>query len=191
MGWLIVVGAIVLSAAVLAVIAVFVLGDHRGPRLVTPTVASPTVPMAIAAGQPCLPVGSAQTPTVSERVAGLLINRVAAGPGFGLDRCDRTAVAGPWTVVVRRPDGSLGRHGAVVTFPVGPPTAGRSVGVDGVTGKAANGMVTWPVAGAYAQCREDRRCCWSSRPGVEDFDGVVNGGGSRLGGVFLRGVRAL
>jgi hypothetical protein len=58
-------------------------------------------------------------------------------------------------VVVRRPDGSLGTHGAVVTFPVGAPTAGRSVGVDGVVGEADSGMVTWPVAGAYARIRGD------------------------------------
>jgi hypothetical protein len=154
-GWLIVVGGIVLSAAALAVIAVLVFGDQRGPRLVTPTVASPTVPLATAAGQPCLPVGAAQNPPVAERMAGLLIDRVADGPGSGLDRCDRTAVDGPWTAVVRRPDGSLGRHGAVVTFPVGAPTAGRSVGIDGVPGKAESGMVIWPVAGGYARIRGD------------------------------------
>lgn len=35
-----------------------------------------------------------------------------------LTRSDPTAVKGPWTVVVRRADGSLGRYGAVVTYPV-------------------------------------------------------------------------
>lgn len=152
--WLIVTGVIV-SAAVLAVAVVFVFGDHRGPRLVTPTVASPTVLVHDVAGPPCLPVGWAQNPTVADTVAGLLIDRVAAGPGFSLERCDRTAVDGPWTVVVRRPDGSLGEHGAVVTFPVGAVTAGRSVGVDGVLGKAESGMVIWPVAGAHARIRGD------------------------------------
>ncbi|MEU5885124.1 hypothetical protein [Spirillospora sp. NPDC047279] len=34
------------------------------------------------------------------------------------DTIDQRAAAGAWTVVVRRKDGSLGRHGAVITFPV-------------------------------------------------------------------------
>jgi len=152
-----VVGFIVLSAAVLAVTAVFVIGDHRAPGLATPTVASPTVPARHTAGPPCLPVGWAQSPAVADPVAGLLIDRAAAGLGSnpGLERCDRTAVDGPWTVVVRRPDGSFGKHGAIVTFPVGAPTAARCVDVDGVIGKAESGMVTWPVAGAYARIRGD------------------------------------
>lgn len=33
-----------------------------------------------------------------------------------LDRRDSQADHGPWTVILRRADGSLGRHGAVVTF---------------------------------------------------------------------------
>jgi hypothetical protein len=66
-----------------------------------------------------------------------------------LNRLDTTAGKGPWTVVVRRADGSLGRHGAVVTFPVQPPeNAPRSP-------TASAGSVVWPVAGGYARIRGD------------------------------------
>ncbi|WP_406070420.1 hypothetical protein [Micromonospora sp. NBC_01638] len=88
-------------------------------------------------------------------MAGLLIDRVPAEVGSTLEQCDRTAVNGPWTVVVRRPDGSLGRSGAVVTFPVGAPKVGHSVGVGAVIGRAEGGMVEWPIAGAYARIRGD------------------------------------
>ena len=154
--WLIVAGVVVLSAAVLAV-TVVLFGDHRMP-LVTPVSPSPspspTLPVETV-GPPCVPVGWAQSPALVDPVAGLLVARVSAGPGTTLERCDRTAVDGPWTVVVRRSDGSLGRNGAVVTFPVGAPRAGRSVGVGGVIGRAEGGMVTWPVGGAYARIRGD------------------------------------
>lgn len=43
----------------------------------------------------------------------------------------------------------------MVTFPVGAPSVGHSVGVGGVIGKAEGGMVMWPVAGAYARIRGD------------------------------------
>jgi hypothetical protein len=85
-----------------------------------------------------------------------LIIDCAARPGVGLDRRDAAASRGPWTVVVRRSDGSLGRHGAVVTFPVaGPPDGATTVTVRGTAGKAGPGTVTWPVAGAFARVRGD------------------------------------
>lgn len=151
--WLIVVGVVVPSTAALAVTAVLVLGDHRGPRPPTPAAATPPVQARAIAGAPCQPAGWAQSPVVVDPVAGLVVDRV--GIGGTLERCDRTATGGPWTVVVRRADGSLGSHGAVVTFPVAAPTAARTVNVDGATGMAASGMVVWPVAGAYARIRGD------------------------------------
>jgi hypothetical protein len=151
--WLFVVGPVALSGVVVAVITAYMLGDHHEPRPARPTAASPTAAPATAVGRPCRPVGWAQNPPVAESLSGLLIDREAVGSG--LVRCDRTAVGGPWTAVVRRLDGSLGQHGAVVTFPVGRPTIGWSVGVEGVRGTAETGMVTWPVAGAYARIRGD------------------------------------
>ncbi|MEV0718487.1 hypothetical protein [Asanoa sp. NPDC050611] len=73
----------------------------------------------------------------------------------GLDRCDRLAADGPWTVVLRAPDGSLGRHGAVVTFPVDAPRLGQPVAVGQVRGLIADRAVTWPVAGGHARIRGD------------------------------------
>jgi hypothetical protein len=152
---LIVVGVVALSAAVFGVTGVFAFGDHGAPGLVPPAVASPTVPIREAAGPPCQPVGWAQSPAVGGAPAGLVLDRASADHPSGLERCDRTAVDGPWTVVVRRFDGSLGRHGAVVTFPASAPAHARSVDVGGAIGKAERGAVTWPVAGAHARIRGD------------------------------------
>lgn len=161
--WLIVVGLVALSGVVLASIAIFAFRDDARRRSASPPAATPTVsltgsaavPSAVPPGPACLPVGWAQSPAPTESVAGLRIDQASAGTGSALDRCDRTAVDGPWTVVVRRPGGSLGRQGAVVTFPVEPPRAGRGVAVGGVTGTAENGMVTWPVAQNHARIRGD------------------------------------
>jgi hypothetical protein len=61
-------------------------------------------------------------------------------------------------VVVRRPGGSLGRHGAVVTYPFPAPPgrdSGELVNIAGVTGVASDGAVVWPLAGGYARVRGD------------------------------------
>lgn len=145
----------VLLGLLLVVIVVAGPGDRQGPRQATPTVVRPTATTAVEDGRPCLPVGWAPSRPAGAPVAGLQIDVPAAGPGSGLDRCDRTAVEGPWTVVVRRTDGSLGRHGAVVTFPVSRPAGGRRVRIGGVNGAADGGVVTWPVAGGHARVRGD------------------------------------
>ncbi|WP_405719942.1 hypothetical protein OG607_06555 [Streptomyces sp. NBC_01537] len=89
------------------------------------------------------------------RTPGLVIVGVALSRNSTLNRLDRTANAGPWTVVVRRRDGSLGRNGAVVTFPVPAPGPGRAVRVGGVAGSVGEGAITWPAGGAYARIRGD------------------------------------
>jgi hypothetical protein len=43
----------------------------------------------------------------------------------------------------------------VLTFPVEAPAAGRTVKVGRVAGTAGNGVVSWPLAGAYARVRGD------------------------------------
>lgn len=101
----------------------------------------------------CWPVGWGQEPPVSGAVAALRIDGMPRQGG--LDRCDRAVGDGPWTVVVRRPDGSLGRHGAVVTFPAEPVVGGRAVMVGPVAGVVGTGTVTWPVAGKQARVRGD------------------------------------
>jgi len=144
---------VAVSAAV-AGVAVFVARDRAEPRTATPPVvsAAPETPPVVSAapetpGPPCRPMPAAAP-------AGLVIDR--AGGASGVARCDRGAAAeGPWTVVVRRRDGSVGRRGAVVTFPVDAPEPGRVVRVGGEAGTAGNGMIEWPVAGAYARIRGD------------------------------------
>ncbi|MET7451377.1 hypothetical protein ABZT03_05635 [Streptomyces sp. NPDC005574] len=84
-----------------------------------------------------------------------MITGVPLAEGATLTRRDRAAQAGPSTVVVRHPDGSLGRHGAVVTFPVAAPEEGRSVRVGAASGRALAHEITWPVGGSYARVRGD------------------------------------
>lgn len=72
-----------------------------------------------------------------------------------LDRRDSSAASGPWAVVVRRLDGSLGRHGAVVTFPVDVTGSGRPVSIGGVSGRATSGEVVWAIGGTHARVRGD------------------------------------
>ncbi|MFG2577161.1 hypothetical protein [Streptomyces sp. NPDC048481] len=93
-------------------------------------------------------VAAGQTP-------GLVITGMPLPKDATLIRHDRTALAGPWTVVVRRAGGSLGRNGAVVTFPVPAPAGGRPVRVGDASGRAREHEITWPVAGSYARVRGD------------------------------------
>ncbi|MCU7723988.1 hypothetical protein ODJ79_09695 [Actinoplanes sp. KI2] len=135
------------------------LDDRGGPGPIAASEAAPpagraTSEAAPPAGPPCVPVGWGQTPVVADPPAGLVVEQATGRPS-GLVRCDRAAADGPWTVVVRRPDGTLGRHGAVVTFPVSAPKGGRAVEVGKVAGRAEQGTVSWPVARAYARIRGD------------------------------------
>ncbi|AVV47113.1 hypothetical protein C6376_43115 [Streptomyces sp. P3] len=142
--------AVVSSAAiVLGIVTVVDEPDGRRPSAPgSPSAAAPsgsTFPHG-----PNAPVGAGQTP-------GLVIAGVPLPRGATLIKRDRSAGAGPLTVVVRRSDasGSLGRHGAVVTFPVTAPSGGRAVRVGGVSGRALAREVVWPVAGSYARVRGD------------------------------------
>jgi hypothetical protein len=76
-----------------------------------------------------------------------------------LTRSDPAAVAGgAWTVVVRQTGGSLGRGGAVVTYPA--PTndftdIGAPIRVGSVTGTAGRGFILWPLGNGHARIRGD------------------------------------
>ncbi len=122
------------------------------PGAARPGAPAPAVPGTTA---PCAPAGHGPA---GPDLAGLLIDPARVRLSGALERCDRTAREGPWTVVVRRPGGSLGRHGAVVTFPLQAPPGrdnGTLVNIDGVTGVSSGGAVTWPLAGGYARVRGD------------------------------------
>jgi hypothetical protein len=72
-----------------------------------------------------------------------------------LERYDAGAEQGPWTVIVRRPDGTLGYHGAVITYPASSAVLERTVDVNGTMGGAANGIVVWPIGDSFARVRGD------------------------------------
>jgi hypothetical protein len=71
---------------------------------------------------------------------------------------DLTARNGAWTVVVRRTAGSLGRHGAVVTYPATAShatDAGDPVRVGDATGISGRGFILWPLGNGQARVRGD------------------------------------
>jgi len=75
-----------------------------------------------------------------------------------LTRSDPAAVNGAWTVVVRRADGSLGRHGAVVTYPASVTDfadTGAPIRVGSTTGISGRGFVLWPLGNGHARVRGD------------------------------------
>jgi hypothetical protein len=75
-----------------------------------------------------------------------------------LTRSDQAAVNGAWSVVVRRADGSLGRHGAVVTYPAGTSdfaNTGAPIRVGSTFGISGPGFVLWPLGGRHARVRGD------------------------------------
>lgn len=80
-----------------------------------------------------------------------------SSPGSAMATRDLPAIFDAWTVAVRRDDGSLGHHGAVVTFPVtAPPRENRdTVTVGAVEGVSLPGHVVWPLGGQYARVRGD------------------------------------
>lgn len=146
--WLIVAAVAFVTIAALVVSLIVVAGEDTSPSAAPQRSASPSS----SAGTP-FPDGPDAAGTRDE-TPGLVITGVALGQG-SLNRHDRTANAGPWTVTVRRSDGSLGRTGAVVTFPVSKPRAGRPVRIGGAEGWARDGEIVWPVAGSYARVRGD------------------------------------
>jgi hypothetical protein len=97
-------------------------------------------------------------PAVSQRpfpsdTAAVVLGKV---PQFAaVERTDDAAAHGPWSLVVRRRDGSLGRHGAVITYPVSPPAWGHPVWIGRAIGTAVAGGFVWPLAGKYARIRSD------------------------------------
>ena len=119
------------------------------PADATTTVSDPT------------PTGSLTTPSIRVETALPAIGGLALGGqpiATSLTRSDPTAVNGPWTVVVRRADGSLGRYGAVVTYPA--PTndaanTGAPIRVGSASGISGPGFILWPLGNGQARIRGD------------------------------------
>lgn len=97
---------------------------------------------------------SMESRPVDAAAAALVIDGRVVGDDT-LDRRDTEAAGGPQTTLIRRADGALGRHGAVVTFPAERSTGGRAVSVRDVTGSATDGAIVWPVGGSHARVRGD------------------------------------
>jgi hypothetical protein len=155
--WLLVAGVVALAGAALAGF----LAAGRGAVAPSPTPRGTGVPAAPDPSSPCPPGPPGPTAghgPAGPDLAGLLIDPARVPATGALERCDRSAGGGQWTVVLRRPGGSLGRHGAVVTYPFPAPPGGDNgtlVNIAGVTGVASSGAVTWPLAGGYARVRGD------------------------------------
>jgi hypothetical protein len=142
-------------AVVLAVVGVT---THAVRSAVSPAprAAAPRPVGSVSATVPS--TGVIALPAVSQRPFPSDTSAVVLGevPQFAAqERTDGTAARGPWSLVVRRRDGSLGRHGAVITYPVSPPAWGHPVRVGRAIGTAVAGGFVWPLAGTYARIRSD------------------------------------
>lgn len=141
--WVVVAGVLVVVVAVSVVLVTQAVRRDGSHPTASPSSPGPS------------PIALGPLPTVPPgQVVGLVIgSHVAAGGA--IERRDPGAAAGPWTVVVRRRDGALGRHGAVVTFPVPASRSGVPVTVGSVTGTRNDHAVVWPLDGKHARVRGD------------------------------------
>lgn len=146
----------ILALALGVAVAVNTLGSspaQPGPR--TPqTEATTTISKATATGSTTTPVNLVET--ALPVIGGLAL----AGQPIhtALTRSDPAAVNGAWTVVVRRADGSLGQHGAVVTYPAGTSDfadTGPPIRVGSTTGISGRGFILWPLGNGHARVRGD------------------------------------
>lgn len=146
--WLIMaaVAAVTITALVLGFLAI---NSDDSPQSATPRMSPPPRSPAVST----FPDGP-NTYAARDATPGLVITGAAVGQA-SLNRHDPSATAGPWTVTVRRADGSLARNGAVVTFPVRKPRVGRPIRIGGAAGWDRNGEIVWPLAGSYARVRGD------------------------------------
>lgn len=146
--WLIV--SAVAAMAIAALVASLIVANGEG----TPRSAAPrSSPSPSSPSSSPFPDGS-DASAARDDTPGLVIMGVALEQG-SLNRHDRTANAGPWTVTVRRPDGSLARDSSVVTFPVPKPRSGRPIRIGGAAGWERDGEIVWSLAGSYARVRGD------------------------------------
>ena len=117
------------------------------------TTASSTEPVRVGTCQPDEPRPGPPPTGTNTAVTALVLED--ASPDVTLDRWDKRADSGPWAVVVHRQGGSLGRCGAVVTFPVVDSAGRRTVSVNGVAAHAEARKIIWPIGGGVARVRGD------------------------------------
>ncbi|MEV0395771.1 hypothetical protein [Polymorphospora rubra] len=126
----------------------------RTPAAAPDGPATPGVPASPLA--PC-PVDLAGPATADgPPVAALAVDDLGDSASQTIERCAPGAQDGPWTAVVRRTSGVLGRGSAVVTYPVDPgPPPVRTVPVGGVDAGAGDGWLVWPLGDRHARVRGD------------------------------------
>jgi hypothetical protein len=152
--WPKVAGAVLVGVAAVAVLR-GQLGsppDHRADLTAAAPVVVPTstAPPGPACPTPTGPDGGQIPPPVAA------VALVPPAPRTtGDQQAPAAATRGPWSVVLRAPGGSLGRHGAVVTYPVDESDLTHLVWVDGLPGRSGPGVVVWSLDGRYARVRGD------------------------------------
>ncbi|NMM35128.1 MAG: hypothetical protein HHJ13_14240 [Phycicoccus sp.] len=125
--------------------------DDRPATAVAPTTTSnlPTTP------EPETSTGERLPERCPAELGGLTLGPHRQVPGFAIDRWDCDALTlGPWSVVIRAPDGRFGVRSAVVTFPlfwwIGDSDAPVTRPKGGIWSANAQRLV-WPLADSYAQ----------------------------------------
>ena len=150
---------LVFVAALALALGVAVAADTLSGNSTQPPPRNPPADATTTVSEPT-PSDSLTTPSIRVETALPAIGGLTLGGPRGsyLTRNDPTAVIGPWTVVVRRADGSLGRYGAVVTYPA-PTNDGASTGattrVGSASGISGRGFILWPLGNGQARIRGD------------------------------------
>jgi hypothetical protein len=141
-------------AAVAAIAGVVMSRPDSKPATSAAPSAAPTV-RATLPGPPqtCDAPRASTSPADWTDVAAMALADVETGGS--LMRRGPAVARGPWSVLVHRADGSLGQHGAVVTYPVERLDGGKPVDVGGARGRQAATEVVWSVGGRYARVRGD------------------------------------
>ncbi len=148
-------GAVIAALAAAVVVAVPLV--HSRPAVVDSGPAATVPPVGTTRELVDPSIIATNVDAVAE-LPGLLIGGTTSDPTWWpslLDRVDSTATAGPWTVGLRRGNGTFGSGGAVVVWPVDEPIAGDPTTVGAVRGKAGDGQLAWPLAGRWASVRGD------------------------------------
>ena len=153
------------AAAAVIVVAVTVTSLTTSPRHSDPVAPAPTSSAPQSAATSPAEASESSTPAArpaplngvqQERASALAIDGVI-NPFSTVNRVHTDAKKGPWALIVRRNDGSLAQHGAVVTYPVSDvmPVDPTRIDVGGVSGVTYEGTVLWILAGGIARVQGD------------------------------------
>ena len=127
--------------------------SQRAPAAAVATTAVTTGPALPATPEREKPIGVESIRRCPGQLGGLALGGRTQRPRPAVERWDCAALRGPWSVVIRAPNGHFGVHGAVVTFPVG---SGEGAGMAvtkprGAVWSPGARQLVWPLAGSHAQ----------------------------------------